>query len=590
MKRRPTLIGAAAAALLMAVVAGCGGGSDSATTTTGPSTAGATSAAAGATTEAAAGEDVTLNSKHRGGTMKLLWNSIGSSIDPGIDYDANWQLLRMTNDGLVAWKRVAGQDGNTLVPDIAEEIPEATDGGLTYAFKVRPGVKFSTGAEVKPSDFKATIERQFKLPGPVSGFYAGVVGGDVCAKTPEAGKTCDLAAGITADDAAMTLTFKLAAPDANFIQKLALPFAYVLPADTAPEEAGTKPLPATGPYMIESYAPNQSMNFVRNPEFVQWSQDAQPNGYPDRIELNLAITAGEGITQVENGDADWIYDQPPADRLGELGDKYADRLSVNNVPQAYHMVLNTKVPPFDNLQVRQAVNYATDRAAIQQLWGGPSLATIACQILPPNFPSYKPYCPYTLNPGETWSAPDVAKAKQLVDASGTKGTKVEVIITPDDTTKAIGLYFVSLLNDLGFKATTKTLQSSVSYSYVQDSGNKAQMTLSYWYPDYPAASNFLDVVVGCKGFHASSTASPNLSEFCDDAIEAKTNQALALEQTDPGAAAALWTEVDKETTDAAPWVSLFVQNRLDFVSERVGNFQFNPSVVGGFMIESAWVQ
>jgi len=342
--------------------------------------------------------------------------------------------------------------------------------------------------------------------------------------------------------------------------------------------------------MIASYKPGESMVMVRNPKFVQWSRDAQPNGYPDRIEFNLAITPNEGTTQVANGDADFIADQIPADRLGEVSEQYPAQLAINPNPQVYHMVLNATTPPFDDVRVRQAINYATDRSAIVQLWGGPKLALVTCQILPPNFPSYEPYCPYTLSPGSTWSAPDLAKAKQLVDASGTKGQKVVIITTPDEVTTAVSLYFVSLLKELGYDATTKTLQSGVEYTYVQDSANQAQMSMSYWYPDYPAPADFLDIVVGCGGYHEHSTANPNLSMFCDPTIDAKTKAAEAMQLTDPAAAVALWTEVDRLTTDAAPWVPLFVASRLDFVSSRVGNYQSNPSVVGGFMFEQAWVQ
>ncbi|MSO96054.1 MAG: ABC transporter substrate-binding protein [Thermoleophilia bacterium] len=570
-------------ALLVTTLTACGGSSSATGETTTETT----------TTETAPGDqttDVTLDSPHRGGTMKVVWNGFGSSIDPGVDYDGNWTLLRITNDGLVAWKRVSGQDGNTLVPNLAEELPIPTNGGLTYTFKVRKGVKFSTGQEVKPSDFKATIERQFKLPGPVASFYAVLLGGAACEASPAAGKKCDLGKGIIADDNAMTLTFKLKHQDADFLQKLALPFAYALPADTSPKETSVTPLPATGPYMIESYKPNVEMVMVRNPEFTQWSRDAQPNGYPDRIEFNLALTPNEGTTQVENGDADWIADQIPTDRLGAISEKYPEQIAINPNPQVYHMVLNTQVPPFDNLKVRQALNYATDRKALVQLWGGPKLAEVTCQILPPNFPSYKPYCPWTKNPGETWTAPDLAKAKKLIAASGTKGMKVVVIGTPDESTTSFDLYFIDLLKSLGYDASRKTLQSSVEYPYVQDSANKAQISRSYWYPDYPAPADFLDIVVGCSGYHPNSTANPNLSMFCDPAIDAKTRAALAKQITDPAAAVPLWTEIDRLTTDAAPWVPLFVASRLDFVSPRIGNFQYNPSVVGGFMIESAWVQ
>ncbi|HEY1479316.1 MAG TPA: ABC transporter substrate-binding protein [Gaiellales bacterium] len=524
---------------------------------------------------------------HRGGTLTMLWTGVGSSIDPGIDYDGNWQLLVMDYDGLMAWKRVAGADGNTLVPDLAQSIPTPTNGGKQYAFKLRPGILFSNGQKLVASDVKTTVLRQFKIPGPVPSYYQAIIGGDACAKTP---KTCNLDRGIIVNDAAGTVTFKLSRPDPDFLQKLAEPFAYVVPKDAPLKDSGTKALPGTGPYMISRYTPNQEIDFVRNPHFKEWSRAAQPAGYPDKMVLKIGLTTEDETTEVLNGQADWMQDEPPADRLQDVASKAPKQIFLHPTPQMYHMALNVRVPPFNSLKVRQALNYATDRKAIQTIWGGPKLAVITCQVLPPNFPGYKPYCPYTRNPGTTWTAPDMAKAQQLVNASGTKGQKVTLILTSDSQTKAIGAYYVSLLDQLGYKAGTKILTSAVQYPYVQDSRNKAQISFSYWRPDYEAPSNFLDLAFGCTGFHANSTASPNLPEFCDPSIQAKITKALATQLTNVNAANVQWAAIDKLVTDAAPLIPLFVQNRLDFVSKRVGNFQASPSVVGDFMIDQAWVK
>ena len=252
--------------------------------------------------------------------------------------------------------------------------------------------------------------------------------------------------------------------------------------------------------------------------------------------MKIGLPLEDATTQIQNGHADWMYDTPPADRLGEISTKFEYQVHINPGPQVYHMALNTNVAPFDNKDVRQALNYATDRDAVIKIFGGPALARATCQILPPDFPGYQPYCPYTQNPGEKWTAPDMAKAKQLVDASGTKGQKVTIISTNDETTKAIDLYFVSLLRELGYDAGIKSLNGGVQYAYVQDSSNKAQMSYSYWFPDYPAGSNFFNTVVGCNGFVPNSSSSPNLAGFCDPAIQAKTEQAMELETTDRDAA------------------------------------------------------
>jgi peptide/nickel transport system substrate-binding protein len=424
----------------------------------------------------------------------------------------------------------------------------------------------------------------------VGSFYQGIVGGDACAKTP---KTCDLSKGIVADDAAGTVTFHLVSPDPDFLQKLALPFGYAVPSNTPDKEVGpSNPLPATGPYMIDHYTPNQEILLVRNPKFHEWSKDAQPQGYPDKIDIRLSLTSEAEVTMVEHGQADWMYDQPPSDRLNEIATQYTNQVHLNPVPQVYHMAMNTRVAPFDNVKVRQALNYATDRSAIIKAWGGPQVATPTCQILPPDFPGYAAYCPYTTTPGDgKWHGPDMAKAQQLISESGTKGQKVAVICTPDEASKAVCLYFVSLLKQLGYDSSIKVLSAAVEYPYVQDSSNKAQISFSYWYPDYPSGADWFDVVVGCNGFHPNSTASANLSEFCDPDIQKMTEKAIQTSVTDQNAANQMWTQVDKATTDQAPWVSLFLPKHIDFVSSRVGNYIFDPNVlVGGILIDQAWVK
>jgi peptide/nickel transport system substrate-binding protein len=558
--------GAALVAALAGLLAGCGGSSSS--SSSGPSASG----------------------DHRGGTLVLDWNGIGSSIDTAVDYDQNWGILYMVYDGLVTWKKVGGSAGNTLVPDLATALPTPTDGGKTYTFTLRKGIKYSNGAPVKASDFLRAIEREFTVPGPVGSFYQGIVGGDACAKAP---KTCDLSKGIVANDAAGTVTFHLTGPDPDFVQKLALPFAYAVPANTPDKEVGpSNPLPATGPYMFDHYTPNQEILLVRNPHFHEWSKDAQPNGYPDQIQIKLSLTTEAEVTQIEQGQADWMYDQPPNDRLNEIATKYEKQVHLNPVPQVFHMALNTRVAPFNDVRVRQAVNYATDRNAIVKAWGGPKLATPTCQILPPDFPGYEPYCPYTTNPGDgKWHGPDMAKARQLIDASGTKGQKIAVICTPDEASKSVCLYFVSLFKQLGYDSSIKVLSAAVEYPYTQDSSNKAQISFSYWYPDYPSGADWFDVVVGCNGFHPNSTASANLSEFCEPKIQAMTEKAIKTSVTDPAAANQQWAAIDKATTDQAPWIALFLPRHVDFLSSRVGNYIFDPNVlVGGPLLDQLWVK
>ena len=145
-------------------------------------------------------------------------------LDPA-GYDADdWPALSLAYDGLVAYRRIAGAGGSTLVPDLAASVPEPSDGGRTYTFQLRPGLRFSDGAPVRPEDFRASIERAVRLAGQGAPFYGGIAGAEACSP-----RRCDLSKGIETDAAARTITIHLRRPDAEFLHKLALPLAYVLP-------------------------------------------------------------------------------------------------------------------------------------------------------------------------------------------------------------------------------------------------------------------------------------------------------------------------------------------------------------------------
>jgi peptide/nickel transport system substrate-binding protein len=524
---------------------------------------------------------------HRGGTLKLDAKAAGGTLDPQVNYTLEyWQLYQATYDGLLAFKKANGTAAFTVVPDLAENLPTPTNGGKTWVFKLRKGIKFSNGQPLTVNDVVASFQRIFKVKSPTSGsFYAGIVGAQACLKKPA---TCTLKGGVIGNAKTNTVTINLTAPDSEFKDRLAVPHASILPANSPPNDAGTKPLPGTGAYYFASYDPNKALVMKRNPYFKEWSHDAQPDGYPDEIIQSYGLTVEAQVTAVENGQADWTYENVPADRLNELGTKYASQVHVNPLTAFWYLPMNVNLPPFNNLKARQAVNFALDRNAAVKIFGGPNLASPSCQVLPPGFPGHQDYCPYTKSPGTKWSAPDIAKAKQLVKESGTAGQKVTVYSSDDDVNKAMGVYVQSVLNEIGYKASVKPISVNIFFTYVQNTKNKVQINVQQWYQDYPAASDFLYVLFGCESFHPGSDSSINFSGFCDKPINALMHKALSLAVTNEPAANVLWAKVDKEVTDQAPMATLFNPKHLDFVSKRVGNFVFSDQFY--WLVDQSWVQ
>lgn len=578
-RRSATVVGTVAAAALLAA---CGGGS-SAPTGTGSGTASGTSS--GAT--GGEGGVLPFDESHKGGTFTRLATAGAGTLDPQINYTAQfWQLYQATYDGLVIFKQVAGTGAFEVVADLAESVPTATNDGKTYVFTLRKGIKFSNGDEVTVDDVVASMQRIFKVSSPTAGsFYNGIVGADACLKTPA---SCTLEGGVVADAAAGTVTINLTKPDPEFLFKLSVPHASILPKSAPAKDGGNTPIPGTGAYMFTSYDPKKQLVMERNPNFTEWNRAAQPQGYPDKIVEQYGQTSNAAVTAVQNGQADTTFDDIPSDRLTELGTTYADQVKVNKQLAFYYLPMNVNLAPFDKLEARQAVNWAIDRAAIVKLFGGQNVAQPACTILPPDFPGFEADCQYTNPAGTSWQGPDLEKAKQLVQASGTAGQTVQVIVGDDDVAKAIGENVASTLTAIGWKATSKPISNDIQFTYIQNSKNKVQISLSSWFQDYPAASDFLNVLFGCASFVPGSDSSINISGYCDKAVQAKMDAALEQGVTDQAAADKQWAQVDKDVMAAAAAAPLFTPKHVDFLSKRVGNYQWSAQY--RWIISQSWVQ
>lgn len=514
-----------------------------------------------------------------GGTVKLVAQAAAGTLDPKINYTAEyWQLYQATYDGLLTFRYADGPGSFEVVPDLAVSLPKASNGGKTLTFTLRKGIKFSNGKEVTVQDVKASYERIFKVSSPTAGsFYNGIVGADACIKTPA---SCKLDKGVVIDPASNQVVINLVSPDDAILSKLAVPHAVINPASTPAKDQGTTPIPTTGPYMYQSYDPNKALIMVRNPYYKEWSHDAQPQGYPDRIEYQFGVTPTAGVNMVINNQANWIYDPIPADRLNEIGTKYASQVHIQPLTAMWYLPMNVNIAPFNNVKARQAVNYAIDRNAMVKIFGGASLAQPVCSFLPPNFPGHVDYCHYTkgASPEKTataWAAADLEKAKQLVKESGTSGQSVAIVVSDDDVNKQMGIYVQSVLNAIGYKATVKAISGNIQFTYIQNTKNKVQISVTQWYQDYPAASDFLYVLLSCASFTPNSDSSINMSGYCNKTLDKRMQDAIALGVTDPAKANVEWGKIDQAIMADAPVAVAFTPKQLDFISSKTKNYHFS---------------
>jgi YVTN family beta-propeller protein len=532
---------------------------------------------------------VAADGSHRGGTLTIATPiavgtsapATSASIDPAFfNYAFNPQFGGLAYDDLVTFQRSVGADGLRIVPDLALAIPAPSDGGATYAFRIRPGIRYSDGQPLRAGDFRRAIERLFRVGSPGISLYANLVGAAPCADHPQG---CDLSRGIVTDDATGTVTFHLTAPDPEFLFKLTeYSYSAPIPPGTPDHEPGSRTVPGTGPYRIATVS-RTGIRFERNRLFREWSYAAQPAGNPDVIAWRTVPTAQAAVTAVSQGQADWFYGQLPPGQYRQL--QLQQPAQLHSSPQfgIEFAPLNTHLAPFNDVRVRQALNYAIDRAHIVQLYGGPDFATPACQPVAPGLRGYSAYCPYTLNPRPdgAWSAPDMARARQLVRESGTSGESVDVWGSPDEgfVPSGVPAYFASVLSALGYRVRlhlvpfgtiTKSMREGFQLSADGD-----------WLAEYPDPSSYIPQFFGCGGGNSNGY-------FCDPVLDTAMRQASQVQLTDPARAAAAWGAVDHDLTDAAAWVPTVSLRVVELTSRRLGNYQYNP--VWGFLADQSWVR
>ena len=524
---------------------------------------------------------------HRGGTLTVVSNELPVREPANAYLITDLIALAPVYDGLVALRRSGGAPGLTLVPDLAMTLPRPTDGGTTYTFTLRRGIRYSNGAPVRASDFRRGIQRQLSF-GNNPGYYEGILGGHTCRQHPG---RCDLSAGIVTNDAEGTVTFHLGQADPEFLYKLALLLATPAPAG-APDHAINGPpfLPGTGPYMISKYRPNASLTLVRNPYFRQWSYAAQPAGYPSVIRFERVTSAARQQSAVIAGRADLVNIFLNGQSYRDLAARYPTRIHAGLKLFTDYLFLNTRQPPFTNIKARRAVNYAIDRGRMfQLLHRGTGQAVVTCQILPADFPGYQAYCPYTAGAGDgAWHGPDIEKARRLVQESHTANTPVTVLINRSFTARGVGSYLVRMLKDLGYRARQRSVSFGRFDRLAGDYRSKVQMGLNAWGADFPAAGSFISSVLSCRSFYAAPTSTLNQAKYCDPRVDKLASKAQAEELTDPAAARTLWAQVDRTVTNQAPWVPIIDEALAGFVSSRVGNYQLSP--VYADLVDQMWVR
>ena len=521
---------AAAAAVTAASVAGCGGSQ-----TTGSSQGGG-----------------------KVGEINVSMTSFPDYVDPQLSYTVEgWEVLWNTYTPLLTYRHQKGDPGTEVVPGLAKDMPQISADGKTYTLTLRPGMKYSDGTPIKASDFTYAIKRLFKANSGGSVFYEGIVG----AKDFAEGKS-DSIAGITTDDNTGAITIALDKPNGTFNNVLGLMFAAPVPPSTPlDKETTNSPPPSSGPFVITKVDAPNTLIMERNPQF-KTVKDAGASEVADASVDKIVVTQNKNnsaqVTGVEQNTIDYMSDPPDADRLAEVKAKYPDRFRLENSINTYYFWMNTQKAPFNDVKVRQAINYAIDPEALNRVFGGRLHPTQ--QILPPGMPGYDEY---TLYPG-----PDVEKAKTLLAEANPADKDITVWTDDEPDRKRIGQYYQDLLKELGFNADLKVISGD---TYFQTIGNLSTPDLDTgfadWFQDFPHPDDFFRPLL--NGTNILPTNNSNYSQVSIPANDAK--QAELVQQQLGGETEKQYAELDKSYMEQAVWApygneqfATFLSDRLDF--------------------------
>ncbi|MDX6625893.1 MAG: peptide/nickel transport system substrate-binding protein [Solirubrobacterales bacterium] len=500
-----------------------------------------------------------------GGTLRVTYASFPDYLDPALSYDTeSYTAMYNTYVPLLTYAHADGKAGSVVIPGLAKALPKVTDGGRTYTLFLRQGLRYSDGTPVRASDFTHSVERMFKLNSGGSFFYTGIVGAERFAETKRGG-----IAGIETDDKSGEIVIHLVEPRGTFDNELGLMFVAPLPPDTPDEDLSADPPPATGPYAIVKSEPGKGWEYERNPQWQKTNAKLMPqlpSGHVDKIDVTVVRNPSTQVNDVEQGAYDWMQNPPPADRIAEVKSKY-DGTQFRTEPQinTYYFWMNTQKPPFDDVKVRQAVNYAVDPAALERIYAGQIAPTH--QILPPGMPGYKKFELYP---------PDLAKAKQMIREAAPADREITVWTDTESPNDEAGEYYESVLKEIGFETTLKIVNSDNYFTLV---GNTSTPNLDTgwgnWFEDYPHPNDFFQPLL--DGESIASTNNTNWPQIDVPALNDKIAQ-LATEQLGPKQEAE-YAALDRSYMEEAPWapygnlsVATFVSNEID-----LDKVIFNPT-------------
>ncbi|MFI1827967.1 ABC transporter substrate-binding protein [Streptomyces sp. NPDC020412] len=512
-----------------------------------------------------------------GGTLKFIGKQDLDSADPQRQYyGMAWDFSRFYSRQLVTYATKPGPAGAELVPDLAQDKAAISNDGKTYTYKLREGITWEDGTPITSKDIKYGIQRIWATDVITGGpqYLRQVLDPGNTYKGPYKDTAPDklgLKAIQTPDD--KTIVFNLPKANGDFEQMLAMPAGSPVKKEMDKgAQYQLKPF-SSGPYKFEKYEPKKSISLVRNDKWAKASDPVRP-ALPDKV----TVTINSNIEAIDELLIKGEYDLDlNATGMGQAGRGKALKESkdnVDNIQTAFVRYVDfvTALEPFNNIECRKAVIYATDFASIQQVRGGPQAGgDIAPNMLPKDVKGADDYDPYGVL--ERKGKPDVAKAKDALKKCGKPDGFTTNISArsnnPQEVPAAEALQ--ESLKAVGIKTQVESIDGAESASITGSPAVVKQRNLglimSGWGPDFPTGQGFSQPIIDGRfisengNYNMSQTNDPKINKFFDD----------ALLETDPNKAGEIYKQMNHAVSDLAVQMPLVYEKNITWRSSRLTN-------------------
>jgi peptide/nickel transport system substrate-binding protein len=490
------------------------------------------------------GSPATTGTPKRGGTLTIARIEDSQSFDKTTVFQNESIWLA---EQIMETLYTVDKDGKTLKPWLATSYSKSSD-GLTYTFKLRPGVKFSDGKPMTSADVKFSIDdarTQAKGWG-----YIDAPIKSVSAPDPE------------------TVVFKLKYRWAPFLADVALFSNGIIPDHYGGKSRADfyKAPVGTGPFMWDSRVVGKSVTFKRNPNY--W-QPGKP--YLDKVTWTYVTDDNTRELQLR-GNQIQVDEFPPFNSISKLQSTPDVKMSLFPSTRTDYLEMNENYKPLADVHVRRALSYAIDRSAIVKsvLFGH---AQPANSLLPPQVPFYDKN-----SPGIQY---DMAKAKaELQQSAYPKGFKVEMLLgSGDQTANQIAQILQQVVKPLGITITFKTEDQSTAFADIE--ALKYQLGFSYWTMDIADPDELVEFGVDSKGGGAHSF----YTDWNNPQVVALSHQAEHNE--DPAKRQQLYSQIQQIAANDAFMGFLYYSPFRYAYRSNVNGFVVYP--LGNYHLEDVWL-